>query len=50
MTPDNPRKKSITMDPEEDPVTEDSKKTLSLKALKRILSTVAFDTQETGKW
>ena len=50
MTPDNPRKKSITVDPEEDPITEDSKKTLSLGTLKRILSTVAFDTRETGKW
>ena len=49
MTPDNPRKKYITVDPEEDSITEDSKKTLSLKALKRILSTVAFDKQETGK-
>ena len=36
---DNPREESITAtDPEEDPITEDSKKTLSLRTLKRILS------------
>ena len=35
---DDPREEYITVDPEEDPITENSKRTLSLRTLKRILS------------
>ena len=45
---DNPRKESITVDPEEDPITEDSRKTLSVRTLKKILSIVAFHTWKLG--
>ena len=35
---DDQREESFTVDPEEDPITEKSKRTLSLRTLKRILS------------
>lgn len=47
MALDDPRNESITVDSEEDRITEESKKTLSVRILKRILSIVAFYTQET---
>ena len=35
---DDPREQSITAVPEEEPITEDSKKTLSRRTLERIIS------------
>ena len=47
MALDDPRNESITVYSEEDRITEESRKTLSVKILKRILSIVTFHTRET---